>query len=108
LIILAVSLVYQLQFVVSYTPLHKTQAKDSNKQTKENSFTLLVSNVQMENDYKESFHALVNKYKPDILLINEPDQGWAASIIQQVLKKQMPARKLKLKKKLKMALRKVL
>ena len=80
LIILAVSLVFQLQFVVSYTPLYKTQAKDSNKQTKENSFTLLVSNVKMENDDKESFHALVNKYRPDILLINEPDQAWAASI----------------------------
>jgi hypothetical protein len=61
LLILAVSLVYQVQFVVVYTPLYKTQAKDSNKQTKENSFTLLVSNVRMENDDKESFHALVKK-----------------------------------------------
>ena len=80
LLILAVSLLYQLQFVVVYTPLCKTKAKDSNKQTKENSFTLLVSNVHMDNDDKESFYALVKKYNPDILLINEPDQGWAASI----------------------------
>jgi hypothetical protein len=36
-------------------------------QTKENSFTLLVSNVHMDNDDKESFHALVKKYNPDIL-----------------------------------------
>ena len=80
LLILAVALVYQVQFVVVYTPLYKTQAKDSNKQTKKNSFTLLVSNVRMDNDDKESFHALVKKYNPDILLINEPDQDWAASI----------------------------
>lgn len=80
LLMLVASLVYQMKFVVVYTPLYKTQAKDSNRQTEENSFTLLVSNVLMENDDKESFHALVKKYNPDILLINEPDQVWAASI----------------------------
>ena len=80
LLMLAVSLVYQVQFVVVYTPLWKTQAKYSNKHTAENSFTLLVSNVLMENDDKERFNALVRKYNPDLLLINEPDQGWAASI----------------------------
>lgn len=80
LLILAVSLVYQIQFVVVYTPLFKAQAKDSNKPLAENSITLLVANVRMDNDDKESFHARVKKYNPDILLINEPDQAWAASI----------------------------
>jgi len=80
LLILAGALVYQVQFVLVYTPLYKTQAKDSNNQTEENSFSLLVSNVLMENDDKESFHACVKKYNPDILLINEPDQDWADSI----------------------------
>ena len=82
LIILAVSLVYQVQFVVVYTPLYKTQAKNSNKKVAENSFSLLVSNVRMENDDKERFHARVKKYNPDVLLINEPDQDWAASIVK--------------------------
>jgi endonuclease/exonuclease/phosphatase (EEP) superfamily protein YafD len=80
LLILAGSLAYQAQFVVVYTPLCKTQAKDSSRQSEENSFSLLVSNVLMKNDDKKSFHALVNKHNPDILLINEPDQVWAASI----------------------------
>ena len=80
LIILAVTLVYQVQFVVVYTPLYKTQAKDSKRPITENSITLLVANVRMENDDKESFHARVRTYNPDILLINEPDQAWAASI----------------------------
>ncbi len=80
LLILAVAIVYQVQFVVAYTPLYKTQAKDSNKPIAENSLTLLVSNVRMDNDDKESFHARVKTYNPDILLINEPDQAWAASI----------------------------
>ena len=82
LLLLSISLVYQVQFVVVYTPFYKTQAKDSNNQSKENSFTLLVTNVLMDNDDKESFHELVKKYNPDLLLINEPDQDWAASISQ--------------------------
>lgn len=80
LIILIISLVYQLQFVVVYTPLYKTRAKDSNKPVAENSLSLMVVNVRMDNEDKERFHARVNKYNPDILLINEPDQAWAASI----------------------------
>jgi endonuclease/exonuclease/phosphatase (EEP) superfamily protein YafD len=80
LIAVAASLVYQVQFIMVYTPLWKTQAKDSNKPVKETSFTLLVSNVRMDNEDKESFHALVKKVNPDVLLINEPDNEWAASI----------------------------
>lgn len=80
LLILAFSLVYQVQFVVVYTPLCRTQAKVSKKPMAENSFTLLVSNVRMENDDKDRFYALVKKFSPDILLITEPDQVWAASI----------------------------
>lgn len=80
LLILTASLVYQVQFVVVYTPLYKPQAKDSNKPGAENSLTLLVSNVLMENNQKERFLSFVNKYNPDVLLINEPDQVWAASI----------------------------
>lgn len=80
LIILLVSIVYQVQFVVVYTPLFKTQAKDFNQPIGPNSFTLLVSNVRMDNEEKERFHALIKTYNPDILLINEPDHVWAESI----------------------------
>lgn len=80
LLILVVTLVYQLQYVVVYTPIYKTQAKDSNRPVAESSLTLMVSNVRMDNDDKERFHARVKKFNPDILLINEPDQVWAASI----------------------------
>lgn len=88
LLILATALVYQLQFVLVYTPLYKTQAKNSNRKTKANSFTLLVSNVKMDNDDKKSFYVLVKKYNPDILLINEPDHIWAAAI--SMLEKDFP------------------
>lgn len=80
LLLLSVALVYQLQLVVKYTPLHETEAKNSNRQTPENSFTLLVSNVRMDNEEKAGFPALVKKYNPDILLVTEPDQAWATAI----------------------------
>lgn len=38
LLLLTATLVYQAQFVMVYTPLYKTQAKDSTKETPENSF----------------------------------------------------------------------
>ncbi|MCH7415756.1 endonuclease/exonuclease/phosphatase family protein [Belliella sp. R4-6] len=80
LVILIISLIYQLQLIIVYTPLYRTQAKDSNKESEENSLSLLVSNVRMENEDKESFHSLVIEIDPDILLINEPDELWAESI----------------------------
>lgn len=80
ILILAIILVYHLRSVVVYTPLYKTEAKDSNSQSENNSFTLLVSNVLMDNDDKERFYELAKKYNPDILLANEIDQSWAASV----------------------------
>jgi endonuclease/exonuclease/phosphatase (EEP) superfamily protein YafD len=80
LLLLAVSFVYQVKFIIVYTPIYRTQAKESNKPIGLNTFSLLVSNVKMDNDEKERFHALVKTYNPDILLINEPDQSWAESI----------------------------
>ncbi len=80
LLLLTIALIYQVQFVLVYTPLFKTQAKDSNKQREYNSFTLMVTNVRMENDHTERFQALVKKTDPDVLIINEPDENWATSI----------------------------
>lgn len=80
LLVLAVALVYQLQIVVKYTPLYEVQVKNSENPAAENSFSILVVNVRMENEDKERFHALVERLDADILLINEPDMKWAASI----------------------------
>lgn len=80
LLLLVVSFGYQIHYVVVYAPFYKTQAKDSNKPVEGSSFTLMVSNVFMENEDKERFNACVEKHNPDIVLINEPDQAWANSI----------------------------
>lgn len=80
LLILGASLIYQIQFVVVYTPLFKTQAKDSNMPSEKSSLTLLVVNIRMENEDKESFYMLVKKTDPDVLLITEPNHAWSNSI----------------------------
>lgn len=80
LVFLMGMLVYQIQFVIVYMPLFKKQGKKSTKPRGENSLTLLVSNVRMENEDKERFYKLVKKLQPDVLLINEPDLAWAKSI----------------------------
>lgn len=80
LLLLAAAFIYQMQYIVVYTPLYKTQAKGSDERSDDNSFTLLVSNVRMDNEDKVSFLELVNKHSPDVLLINEPDKIWAAAI----------------------------
>lgn len=76
LFLLALALIFQLQMIFVYTPLYPTQAKNTNHATDNNRFSLVVSNVLMDNEDKESFIKLVRKYKPDLLLINEPDDNW--------------------------------
>ena len=80
LVFLMGMLVYQIQFVIVYMPFFKKQGKKITKPRGENSLTLLVSNVRMENEDKERFYKLVKKLQPDVLLINEPDLAWAKSI----------------------------
>lgn len=80
LLLLAVALIYQVQLVWVYTPLYRPQVRDSNNGSGANSFTLLVSNVRMDNEDKQSFPAMVRKMDPDVVLINEPDQAWADSL----------------------------
>ncbi len=78
-IVLAVSIYYQLKYVIVYTPIYKTRSKKSSGQNKD-TFTLLVSNIRMDNKDKNRFIALVEKENPDILLINEPNKAWAKAI----------------------------
>lgn len=80
LLLLAVALVYQVQFIIAYTPLYNTQAKDSKNPKGDNSLSLLVANVRMENEDKDRFLRLVKSRSPDVLLVNEPDQAWADAI----------------------------
>ncbi len=80
LIALAVAFVYQMSYVFIYTPLYPVQAKASNKVKQKDVFSLMISNVRMDNTEAAKFVALVHKYQPDILLVNEPNNWWAQQL----------------------------
>lgn len=80
LFLLSFVLLFQIQKILVYSPLYPTQAKNSSHISEENSFSLLVSNVRMDNEDKEKFISLVREYNPDILLINEPNEEWEKAL----------------------------
>jgi len=48
----------------------------SNSMADDKNFSLLMSNLHMDNEDKEKFMTLVRDYDPDILLINESNEEW--------------------------------
>ncbi len=60
-----------------FTPFWRIQALGTKEKSPKNSFSLLVSNVRMENKRYGRFLQLVKDNDPDILLVNEPDETWA-------------------------------
>ncbi|GHA61753.1 endonuclease/exonuclease/phosphatase family protein [Pontibacter akesuensis] len=75
-LLLAASFLYQASKIIVYMPLYVKQALDSDRATEQRSFSLLVSNVLMDNRRAGDFLELVRRHNPDILLINEPDDWW--------------------------------
>lgn len=53
-----------------------SEANISNSMADDKNFSLLVSNLHMDNEDKEKFMTLVRDYDPDILLINESNEEW--------------------------------
>src|SRR5690606_16515529 len=53
LLLLTAALIIHLQMIIVYTPLFPTEAKGSNSMADDKCFSLLVSNVRMDNDDKE-------------------------------------------------------
>ncbi len=72
--------VYQLVLIVKYTPLYPVQAKACSTEKNEDQFSIMQSNIKMDNKQAEEFKNIVYHYKPDILLINEPDKWWAGQL----------------------------
>ena len=78
--LLGLALLNQLMHVFRYTWLWPVQALRSKLKAPRHTFSLMISNVRMSNTRYNSFLKIVTQNDPDILLINEPDQGWAKAI----------------------------
>jgi endonuclease/exonuclease/phosphatase (EEP) superfamily protein YafD len=74
--LVAAAFLYQLYFIIPYTPLYSTQAKNYSGQKNQASFTILAANIKMDNEEVEEFLTLVSEYNPDILVITEPNAWW--------------------------------
>lgn len=74
--LVASAFLYQCSLVIQFTPLYPVEAQASSNEKKVNSFTILHSNVKMSNRKAEPILNLVERFQPDILSINEPDEWW--------------------------------
>lgn len=71
------ALTSELFHIRRFTPLWPKQALGTREPSPRHSFSLLVSNVRMENTRYARFLKLVRENDPDLLLVNEPDAKWA-------------------------------
>jgi endonuclease/exonuclease/phosphatase (EEP) superfamily protein YafD len=74
--LLAGAFLYQVTVIMKYTPLMPVEVGAGSGKPGNNSFTILQSNVRMENRKDGEFRELVAKHDPDILCVNEPDAWW--------------------------------
>ena len=78
--LVAGSFLYQASLIIKYTPFTPVEVEKSSVARAKNSFTILQSNVKMDNRNAEKFKQIVFRYMPDIVSINEPDQWWAEQL----------------------------
>jgi endonuclease/exonuclease/phosphatase (EEP) superfamily protein YafD len=86
--LLVLALLIQARMIYPFTTLARIEAIRSKSDDHPHAFSMMVSNVRMENEHKQPFIKLVRENTPDLLLVNEPDQQWADQL--KVLEKEYP------------------
>jgi len=72
----SISLIYQLWWILPYTPIWKKQVTLSTTYSAQNSISIMTSNVLMTNRKYSRLLEVVNDVDPDILVTLETDQHW--------------------------------
>ncbi|RYF69827.1 MAG: endonuclease, partial [Cytophagaceae bacterium] len=78
---LLATLCYQGWLIYPFTPLHRKQvvrvaSRTGNDESDASTIRLLVANVLMDNSQTDHVRNLVDKHKPDVLLLLETNQKW--------------------------------
>ncbi len=73
--ILILSIIYQVSFILPYTPIWTTEVKNTKKKNLKH-VSLLVSNVLMDNKKTHLLLKLIKKYNPDIIMTLETNSWW--------------------------------
>ncbi|WP_162339675.1 endonuclease/exonuclease/phosphatase family protein [Cyclobacterium salsum] len=79
MVLLAASLFYQVSKIISFTPLVAPTAKRATDENQK--FSLLLSNVLMENQDFEKLKKLIASRDPDLILLTEPNLLWTKALI---------------------------
>ena len=80
LVVWVLAILNEARYVFWFTPIAKVEALKSEHKHPANAFTLMIANVRMANKNHQKFKELVLKEKPDMLLMNEPDESWHESV----------------------------
>lgn len=74
------TIAWQLHRIITYTPLARRDTRDAVSPERDATFSLLMSNVLMENEEFERFIELVRERQPEIVLAVEIDERWNDAI----------------------------
>lgn len=85
---LAAACVYQLQYLLAYSPLAGTEVATAGECPADRRVSILVFNVLHTNEQYDATIALVRQVRPDLFLAMETDFEWARAL--QQLRPQMP------------------
>ncbi|MEX2565909.1 MAG: hypothetical protein WD431_08205, partial [Cyclobacteriaceae bacterium] len=77
--LLLAAISFQFVMISPFTPLLQVSAKAATTEVEENQFTLLMSNVRMENKDRKKLMNLIKRKDPDLILLTEPDLLWTKS-----------------------------
>jgi len=62
--------------IYPYTPFARTQVRRTSQPSPDSTLTILISNVEMENQHFDKFLATVRQCDPDVILALETDMVW--------------------------------
>jgi len=79
-VLLASALLNEVFHFYKFTIFWPVEALRSKIKAPKNSFSIMISNVRMSNHHYDQFIKVVKENDPDILLVNEPDDKWAAEL----------------------------
>lgn len=82
ILLLLAAISYQLVMIAPFTPLLPVSAKPASPGEDGNQFTLLMSNVRMENTDRNKLLTIIRKKEPDLILLTEPDLIWTRALIE--------------------------
>ncbi len=79
-IALVLNLIYQCVKIYPFTPLAPKQLVKSSNNSHSNNIKLLVANVYQDNQNSAAYHQLIKECNPDVVLMVETNQWWAAQM----------------------------